>query len=362
MWKETDKKLLIVIFIATVLFFASVFILVPDVKGDTLTYLETLEFIRTGNAPEGFTPNRIITTFGGLSIVMFFSKVFGSDLVVWSIMNTLFYFTFVYFFYKTSKLLFSNEKVALITTLFVVGNYAVLTFGLNYLMDMGGWAFYSASLFFILKYAKYLKRNDLLIASAIVGVGTLFKEYSLLGILPIATFLIYENNKSILDLIRKSVLPSFLAVSPIVVLYIFIYFKFDYTYADWITDSYKYDYSSNLVLRSLEYIKSLGSLYNIFAIFVLGGAWFLFKEYRFLPKRNLVFLTGSVLSFLPVFLWGGITQRILFITVPATALISGYFFKKKEKFYYLYYVTFVIYIIINFITDSILLDLINLPF
>lgn len=362
MWKETDKKLLIVIFVAIVLLFASIFILVPDVKGDTLTYLETLEFLRTGNAPDGFTPNRIITTFGGLSIVMFFSKIFGSDLVVWFIMNILFYFAFVYFFYKTSKLLFSDDKIALITSLFVVGNYAVLTFGLNYLMDMGGWAFYSASLFFILKYAKFLKSNDLLIASAIVGVGALFKEYSLLGILPIATFLIYENNKSILDLIKKSVLPSFLAVSPIVALYIFVYLKFDYTYADWITDSYKYDYSSNLVLRCLEYIKSLGSLYNIFAIFVLGGAWFLFKEYRFLSKRDLIFLTGSVLSFLPVFLWGGITQRILFITVPATALISGYFFKKHWNFYPIYYVSFVIYLVLNFLMDSVLLNSINLPF
>lgn len=362
MISRIDKNFLILGICVVILIFSSWFFLKPQIAGDGLTYLETINFLETGEKPQNFIPNRIMTTFAPISIIIFLSKTFHSETGVWFVMNVIFYSFSALIFYEILRLIFEDKKIAVLGTLFMIGNYAIITFGLNYLMDMGGWMFYLISVYFTLHYAKSEQSRDLLLASIFAGIGGLFKEYALLGIIPIATFLIYENRKSFFNLVKKSIVPTVLSSGPIVVLYIYVYLKFDYTYADWVSDSYKYNYSANLLLRIFEYIKSFGSLYNLLAIFVLAGFWVFWKERKNIETRISIFIIGGVLSFLPVFLWGGVTQRILFITVPVSVIIACFFFKKYNKYFYWFCLIFAIYLLLNFFMDSVLLNAINLPF
>lgn len=362
MKNKIDREIL---FLSVVLVFLSSFallVITPQIKGDSVTYVEAINFMQSGEFPEDFIPYRIITTFGGLWTVITFSKLLGSIFQVWISMNHIFFAISIFVFYYLVLMIFNDRKIALICSLFLSCNYAILTFGLHYLMDMGGWMFYIISLFFLFKYTKKEGNKYLLLSSLMVGVGGLFKEYALLGVVPIATILIYENSRSLLLLIKSSYKPAIIASVPIITLYIYVYFRFGYTYADWVVDSYKYKYSSSLILRVAEYIKAFGSLYNLLAIFVILGFWNFWKNREMVDKKIKVFLFGAVLSVLPVFVWGGITQRILFITVPVLIIFAGFFFKSNPKYLNVSYVALVVYLILNIIMDSYLLPKINLPF
>ncbi len=361
--KIKKDKIFIILLVCTIaLVFSSIFFLKPQIAGDSVSYLKTINFLQTGIKSPDFIPNRIMTTFGALQLVMFFSGIFGSETQVWIVMNVIFYFISTLVFYKLLDLFFEDKKIALLGTLFMISNYAFIRFGLNYLMDIGGWTFYIISLFLLLRYSKSNNRRDLLSASIIVGIGSLFKEYALLGVIPIAVFLIYENRKSFTGLIKNSIIPAVFSSTPIITLYIFVYLKFGYTYADWLTDSYKYSYSSSFILKIAEYIKSFGSLFNFLGIFVITGAYILWKEKNNLNGRTKLFIISAIASFLPVFAWGSITQRILFIMVPVSIIIACFFFKKYKKYYYWFLPVLAIYILINFFMDSFLLNFINLPF
>lgn len=360
--KKVDKSLVILFIFSVSMIFLSLFFLEPSIKGDSVTYVDTMNFLKTGQTTDDFIPNRIITTFAGMQIIIFLGGILGSENIVWLVMNSIFYLISVIVFYKLCLLIFKEEKVALLCSLFVAGNYAMISFGIHYLMDMGGWMFYLISLFFVFRYSDFRNRNDLLLASISVGVGGLFKEYALLGVIPIATILIYENKQSLSNIFKKSLVPVLLTTIPISVVYIYVYLRFKYTYADWFADSYKYEYSANIFLRILEYIKSFGSLYNILTILVIMGFGVIWKDRLDLDKRKAVFVLGAILSFMPVFLWGGITQRILFITVPALVIISGFAFKRFYKYHYIFYLAFVVYTTANIFMDKYLLPVINLPF
>lgn len=340
----------------------SLFFLKPVISGDGVTYVDSMYFLETGQKTIDFFPNRLITTIAPLEIIIFLGNLFGSKPYVWISMNIFFYAITSVVFYRILYLVFERKKVAFLGVLFLIGNYAMISFGLNYLMDMGGWMFYIISLFYVLRYAQHREREDIIKASMAVGIGGMFKEYALLGVIPIACFLIYENKKSFTSLIRHSILPACISVIPIVCVYVLVYMSFDYTYADWIKNSYQYAYSASFKLRIIEYIKSLGSLYNILGVFVVGGAYVFLREYKNLNSRIRFFIVSVVVSFLPVFLWGGVTQRILFITVPALILVSCFLFKKYEYYFYIFITLCGLYAIINFMMDSFLLKVVNLPF
>lgn len=341
-----------------ILVLASFIFLKPTIAGDGVSYLQAMNFLTGGEIEFVSVAHRIITTFGGLWLVVILAKIFGSFVSVWIVINSVFFAFTVFIFYKTLLLLFENSRVALLGALFLAGNYAMVRFGLNFLMDMGGWAFYVSSIYFLLKYAKTQQRKDILLASVLVGVGGLFKEYAFLPIVPIAIFLIYENRWSVIKIIRNSWLPALFALLPILLVYSFVYIKYGYSYVDWLaTNKETYVYSSRIV----EYIKSLGSLLNLLGLLFVGGIWFLKKEWRSLEPRIKIFLISILVSFLPIFLWPAITQRVLFITVPFVVIVVTFLFRRYPKNLPLFILILILYILANFFMDSFLLKFINLP-
>ncbi len=362
MKNQIDRETLVLAIFLLFLSSFSLLVITPQIKGDSVTYVEAVNFMQLGEFPDDFIPYRIVTTFGGLWTIITLSQIVGSIFQVWLSMNHMFFATSVFIFYYLVLKIFGDRRTALLCSLFFASNYAILTFGLHYLMDMAGWMFYIASLFFLFNYTEKQNYKHLLLSSVMVGVGGLFKEYALLGVIPIATLLIYENRDSLWTLFKNSYKPALIATIPILTIYLYVYFKFNYTYADWVVDSYKYEYSSSLTLRLAEYVKAFGSLYNLLAIFVVLGFWNFWKNKENIDKRVKVFLLGCTLSVLPVFVWGGVTQRILFITVPVAIIFSGFFFKSNIKHEKISYLILLIYLSINVIMDSYLLDKINLPF
>jgi len=343
----------------------SFLILKPKIVGDGLDYLNSINFLETGQKYIDFLPNRILTTFGGLASVIFLSKIFRSVTFSWIFINTIFYFLFNFLFYKTVLSIHKSRQVALVSTLFLATNYALISFGLNFLMDMGGWFFYMLSIYLVFKYLETDLRMYILSASISVGVGLLFKEYAVLGVIPIATVLVYQNFDrnswlySLKKIFLNSIIPALFAVIPIIILYIFVYTKFHYTYIDWLnTNNERYSDFNKIV----EYIKSYGSLLNVLGLIFIGGLYYFFKQFKYLDSKIKLYAVSVILSVLPMLVWPGITQRVLFVSVPVITIISSFFIKRFEDNIYFFTPLLLVYFLINIYMDSFILNYVNLPF
>ncbi len=342
--------------------FLSIRFFQPIVDGDGPTYVEAINVLKGNPLPLNFVPNRILTTFASLQSVIILGNIFGSVEAGWITMNILFFFIINLIFYKLIFEIFKDEKVAFISTLFLASNYAMISFGLDYWMDIGGWTFYLLSIYFSLKYVQTQDKNNLLYSSFSIGIGALFKEYAFLAIIPIAFIIIYDNWPKVLKIVKDATVPALISLIPIFAIYIYVFNRFNYTYIKWLSvNGVHYIYNS----RIIEYIKSFGSLYNFLAFIVLIGLYcFIFqKKNNFtFEKRTNVFFVSIIFSVLPVFIWPAITQRILFITVPAMTIFASFAIKKYEKYYIVFYILLALYIFMNFLMDSYVLPNFNLPF
>lgn len=345
--------------------FFSFSILKPQIAGDGIDYVESMDFLSTGYRSPDFSPNRLLTTFGGLQTIIGLSKVFHSVVFSWIFLNAVLYFFFNFLFYKIVLSIHKDEKVALLATLFLAGNYAIIVFGLNFLMDMGGWFFYMVSIYLTLRYLETGARKNIIFSAFSVGVGLLFKEYAVLGVVPIAIVLIYENFYvgsfvlSLKNILKNSLYPALLALFPISLVYLFVYMQFDYTYLDWLqTNNERYDTFN----KFSEYTKVYGSLLNILGVLFILGSYHLFSQWKGIDKKMKIYILGLVLSVTPLFVWPGITQRVLFMSVPAIVVISSYSIKRFYNKLWFFWVIFFVYFLINLFMDSYVLSYINLPF
>lgn len=338
----------------------------PEIKGDTPSYIHTIQVMDSGVVPVGFQPNRLMTTFLGLEIILGLSKIFGSVYGSWLFLNLFFYCAISITFYFLIFRIFKCRRTALFGSVLVAGSYAMIFFAIAYLMDAPGWAFYLLSLYFLFAYSESKRKKDLLLSALAVGIGGLFKEYAFLGTVSIAVYLIGEslaesfgkNWRLPKKFFMNAVQTAFLALAPIALVFLYIYLKFDYTYLDWLTFADEYYFYES---RFVEFIKAIGSLWNLVGLLFIGGLWVLFKKWKNISSGTKLFILSMFVSTLPVFTWPAITQRILFPTVPFAVLISCFFFKKYENRWYLFVPVVLVYIVLSFFTDRILAGF-NLPF
>ena len=335
----------------------------PHVLGDTPTYTQAIGVLSGGAPGTGFIPNRLLTTFGALELVRFFGAIFGGIYSGWFFLNLIFYFAASCALYALIRHITGSQAAACLGALFLAGNYGFLLFGPNFLMDIGGWSFYIICLYFVWRYAESKQPRDIMLAAVMVGIGGLFKEYAFLGGAAIAAYLIIEAIRNARSSCLKSVGllagAGAIALIPVGILYAYIYHRFGYTYLDWFgSNAEHYVYHS----RIIEYIKTLGSLYNLLAILVIGGAIVIIRNWRLISAETKAFLAAALVSFLPVFCWPAITQRILTITVPFSVLIASFLFRRYERRWWAFAIVLALYVLATFFMDSYLLKAVNLPF
>ena len=85
-------------------------------------------------------------------------------------------------FYALLRRLTRSPEVSFVATLLLVTNYAAVTGGLAYLMDMSGWMLYIISLYCALRYMQTGSEKWLYFSAAAIGVGGVFKEYAFAGV------------------------------------------------------------------------------------------------------------------------------------------------------------------------------------
>jgi hypothetical protein len=334
----------------------SIFVFHPEVAGDSVSYVDAIKVIKTGISPAGFVPFRIITTLFGLLSIVAIDVFVNNMLVSWLILNSILFISMGMFFYSLLVKIVGNARTAFLGTLFLVTNYAAVVFSFHYLMDIGGWAFYVASLYFSYLYLESRENKWLFISSALIGIGGLFKEYAFLAYVVIFGLIIYTNWKQWREMIKKMFFTGLLSFTPFFVLNIYSFLVYNYTYLSWYSAQNVYSYQNKLV----EYIKSFGSLYNFGWFLVIPSVYvFVRRSKEIFKDEKILFVWLVVLSSLVVFVWPVVT-RILFITAPAVAIISALFITKIGKWKYVLIPLFILYILSSFFMDSYILDFVNI--
>lgn len=341
------------------------------ISGDAISYIDAMEIISGSPAPidltaKEFAVHRILTTFLGLDVIIILSLILGKITTAWLLFDSLLYFGINIIFYFLIRKIFKSDKTSLICGLLFASNYAMITAGIGYFMDIGGWFFYILSIYFLYSYVESGSKRELLISALAITAGAFFKENALVAFLPFASILLFENYLSPLIFLKK-ILPYSLAIFiPITIHHIDVFIIFHRGYLYWVNLNQEvYHYSSRIV----EYIKSFGSLLNFLIPISLLGLLYFIKMLRLKldlgidwNHKKTVFLSSVLASSIPAIMWPGITQRVLFMVVPGLIIFGGFLIKKYEKYWYLFIIPVIFYALSNFFMDSFILNFVNLPF
>ena len=192
-----DKYKILLFFILIFLTIFSVLALNPKIEGDSLLYVSSIEVLETGIESVEFIPMMILTTILGLKLIMFFDFFFHNIAISWSVVNGLLFVGSGLVFFSLLKRIFEDSKVSFLGTLFLMTNYAPISFGMAYMMDIGGWFFYIASLYFSYRYLEAEEAEDkwLYISAFMIGIGGLYKEYAFVAYIITFGLLVFRNWK-----------------------------------------------------------------------------------------------------------------------------------------------------------------------
>ncbi len=376
---DRQAKKLFVIFLIMLGIFAgiSVFGRQHIVDGDAIGYIDAMHVIKGAPLDASlvgqviFAKQALLTTFFGLEIIIFLSFFFGKLTTAWLVFDAILYFLANAVFYKLLLKIFKSPKTAFIGGLFFAANYSMVIFGLTYFMDVGGWFFYCLSLYFLYAYVDSGMARDLYTSALAIAVGALFKESVPFAFIAMACVLAYENFRSPSGFVKKMLLPFAIAFAPMIIHHIDIFLTYDYSYLQFVELNRKVYHYKSLVA---EYIKNFGALLNWLIPLSLGGCaiilkslWSeearaeLFREFGINAKK-LLFVAAVLISSIPVIIWPGITERVLFMVVPGLVILACFFVKRYERFWYLFLCLVTVYAVCSFLMDSVILKAVNLPF
>ncbi len=354
---KQDHYFALLFFILIFLAIFSPLALKPKIAGDSLLYVDSINVIRTGIRPAGFMPEMILTTPLGLKAIMLFDIFFHDLAISWLIVDVILYVSAGLFFHSLLKKIFKEENIAFLGSLFLMTNYAIIVFGLGYLMDMGGWAFYLASIYFTYRYLEEAENKWLYFASLAIGLGGLYKEYAFVAYVVLFGVILFKHWRKWRDVIKQVFVSGLISFLPFALMNVYTFINYDhYTYWNWFTYQKVYAYQDRVV----EFIKSFGSIYNFAWFLFLPGFYLLLKRYREVFREKRVFFIWLVItSSFAILLWPVVT-RVLFISMPAAVLVTCLFIERIEKrMLYILPVLF-LYIITNFLMDAFILNFINI--
>ncbi|OGD32435.1 hypothetical protein A3C91_02235 [Candidatus Azambacteria bacterium RIFCSPHIGHO2_02_FULL_52_12] len=358
-----DKNAWIAVFLILAVWASVLVILQPRVTSDTLTYDQAMEVLKTGVAPDGFIPNRILTTYLGMQTILLLAAGDGDMRAAWVVMNSVFFFLTCFFFYKIILELYGKRNVAVAGMFLLATNYALIRNASDYVMDVGGWAFYIMALYFSLRYMKTDDFRYGLYAAVAVGIGAFFKEYAFLGFIALACVIIYQRRDAIGRAIKEIMLAGIVSFAPILLFYVAIYFQYHYSYLSWFAYAHESSksYYGSYALKIAEYVKTFGSLYTFGWFLFLGGLYFLVRQKNaLLEKSSMMYLVFVGISALPVFAWPFITQRLSFPIIPFVIIISCLVFVKYEKKLLYFAPLLIVYAVTNYAMDDYVLRFVNI--
>lgn len=306
---------------------------------DSEQYLATANYFR--GLDSVIYPQRLLKPLVPAAAAVF-SYIFGLG-PAFLLINSVLYFFIGFIIFKIIKLLFNDDKQALIGALLYLAAYPMLEYGIVYMTDLAGWFFFAVSVYLTLLFLKKPSYNLAIFNGLLSAAGFLAKESGGMGILFffICLFLVYKD--SFVNKIKYLLSFASFFAAPFLAWQAFVYFRFYYSYYDWF---FKYnEYSQPVGTYKREFfqifIKSLGAAFLLGWIFVMLGLLKIKKALGDVKKILLALILPSF-SFL---LWFAASSRLYYIIGILLSILASWgivsFIPFKKRYVLIFILTIV---------------------
>jgi len=283
-------------------------------RSDTVRYVQTIEYFSGQAQQPSFAslvkPLSMLTA----SVMAPFTTPRGALFL----QNLILYFISVILVFKIIERLYFNRKQAFYGAVLFMTSFPVLTSGLAFLTDMTGWFFCLLVAYLTLRFYSSPSFKLALLAGLLSGIGFLFKESGVAGVVFFAFLLLFSKKFPWKEKIQYGFVLSLFTIIPILLSVFWIASVFDYSYVDW--------YAQHLALESeAKDYTILGITKELLIMFLLG--WFFVirgikKEWKEVMERKPILL-AMIPLFLTGFLWPMPVARVFFLGVLPLLLLAS---------------------------------------
>lgn len=239
---------------------------------------------------------------------------------IFLIQNIIFFYLSGFFVYKINKLIFCDDKPAYLGMLIYVTCQPFAIFSLFILSDVAGWFFGIFTIYLTLKYfSKHsVKQTHFALIGFISGIGFLFKESAIIGLIFTFSYILFQKQKITIKL-KNWVIVFAGFIIPVVISYLII----EHFYHDSVI---KRILTSHISVANDEFkLSNLKQIYRVideyWFLFLIGiiGVFRSLKASNIIVKSSLITLLISS-ALMPV--WPYLIDRILFMLAPILIIIS----------------------------------------
>jgi hypothetical protein len=282
-------------------------------NSDYYTYLQTAEALR-GEPGIIAAPIRILKPLEPLMTAAEESVLAPRWAFIFQIV--FFYFLLLGASYYFARMFGFSRRDSVLAGLLVGGSYPVLRYGLDLYTETGAVFFYVSSLALTLGYLRAPSRKLLLANAAVITLGTLWKEYSIVSGVIFGFAILFHPQLSWRA--RFSALAAYAGIFLAVNLawQAYVYHAYHYSYLSFYKEDGAPGFAWQYTVKNVT--KSLAAL--------LGLAWLLvpwgLARWRALEAWQRRFFVLAIPASAMAFLWGFVSSRLYFVIAPPFILLA----------------------------------------
>lgn len=283
---------------------------------DSEQYMETAKYFR-GLEAEVY-PQRLLKPLvpflaAALSYVFGFNSSF-------LIVNSLLYLLIGFLVFKIIKVMFNDDRQALVGSLLFVFAYPMLEYGIAFMTDLAGWFFFVWSVYLTLLFIKK-PSNGLVVANGLVSVlGSFAKESGGMGAVFFGLCVLFIHKDALWNKIKLIAIFSVSFLALFLPWQAFVYYKFHYTYYTWFAFNWAASPQSQYAKEIIRIVvKSLGATFLLGWPFVLLGA----LRWKEIVSENRKIILALILPSVAFFSHPAVSSRLFYIVGLLLSILAS---------------------------------------
>ncbi len=285
-------------------------------SNDAYEYTQTAAWMN-GDA-EAPNPSRLLKPLGPLAIAIFSTVL---DINLRTAMELQAYVMYLFLAIAAYFLCFSftqSRLLGFVGGAIIFSGYPLLNYGLDNYLETGAHTFYLLGLLGAWKYFQTPTTKTLLVTTATISMGILWKEYAILAGALLFLVVIFHPRLAVWEKARHLLFAGLVGGAVLLPWMIYVYRVYDYSYLAW------YGIGTKLVGTAADERTFGNIMKSAFAVLLL--AWPLVPlgiiRWRSIPTDRLKFLLLLIPPSLMFFLWGYVSSRLFYVVAPLLVLIG----------------------------------------
>lgn len=279
-----------------------------------------IEYVATAHAFAGETPlseappNRVLKPLAPLLIAALIPFFGDHDATL--LQSLVFYLALVVLMYLFAYEFLGDHYLAFLATLMVSLSYPMLKYGVDIFTETGAICFYTLSLLLTLRILRTPRPSLIFINAAVIAVGFLWKEYSIVAGVVFGLVLLFHPTLSRAE--KWKYVVAFGAIGALITIpwQVFVALKYHYWYGSWYHSNAGPGFAREFTLKNV--LKSIAA--------VLGLAWLLvplgFRKRAALDLPQRRFLQFSTWPPFMALAWGYISSRLFYVMAPPFLMLG----------------------------------------